>query len=384
MFYALLKWIEQSSDADGAYTLFYVAYYLPVALFSLPIGAWISNKILQHVMLFSNLFRLSVIVMFMLFMPYISYPWTYGLLIILSIMGLFFIPANQTLLQHIVSASERPKANSLLQMGFTVVKIIGQVLTALLIQLSATSSSLLLLSAVFLFISLWSIRNIKPLIRPEAKGVQKNGALMKEGIRYIANHRQLKPLFSFLAVAMFVATSIDLILIAYLTEVAQTGVEKLGYIGTSSMLGMILGAMIAPRWYRKLETKWLLIPPLFVLCVGIGSMSFLTDWMFMLPFFLIQGFALGCFNVTFVSYLQDVVAAEHYTRTFSLYHMIASAMALPGVIFMGLLLSQIGVIPTVLFVSATMLIMGIVGVFFIPRLGYGQQITADSEKEYSA
>jgi len=64
--------------------------------------------------------------------------------------------------------------------------------------------------------------------------------------------------------------------------------------------------------------------------------------------------------------------------------MIASAMALPGVIFMGLLLSQIGVIPTVLFVSATMLIMGIVGVFFIPRLGYGQQITADSEKEYSA
>lgn len=378
MFFTLLKWIELSSHttgteaSSGAYTLFYIAYYLPIALLSLPIGAWISSRILQRVMLISNILRMSFIIFFVLLIPYTGYTLSYILLILLSILGLFFIPANQTLLPYLVNDEQRPQANSLLQMGYTVIKIVGQVVTAVLIQLSAPLPLLLCLSALLLALSILSIRKIQPMIKPTIAASQSNLSLMKDGIHYIARHAQLRSLFAFLAAAMFIATSIDLMLISYLTDIAHTGVEKLSYIGTASLLGMIIGAMVVPRWYSLIEKKWLIIPPLFIICIGIGSLSVIPHWLYILPIFFIQGFSLGCFNVTFVTYLQDTVASEHYTRTFSLYNMISSAMALPGVLLMGVLLRQIGVIATIQSVSLLMLLLGIIGMIFVPRLGIGQ------------
>ncbi|GAV13143.1 MFS transporter [Paenibacillus sp. NAIST15-1] len=122
LFFSLLKWIEIKSGGTESFTFFYVAYYLPIVLLALPAGAWISGKTLQHVMAWSNVVRMIGMILFFFFSDLIPMPWVYVLLITESIVGLFFMPANQSLLPQIVSERERPSANSWLQMGYTVVK----------------------------------------------------------------------------------------------------------------------------------------------------------------------------------------------------------------------------------------------------------------------
>ncbi|MFD2682665.1 MFS transporter [Bacillus seohaeanensis] len=371
MFFSLLKWIEIQSNSSEAFTFFYVAYYLPVTLLALPIGAWLDNKSLQKVMIYSNAFRIVMLLAFLFVMSFIAYQWVYLLLIVLSILGLFFTPANQSLLPQIIENEHRPKANSLLQLGFTVVKIFGQVFTALMVKWSLIPSVLLMISAGLLLFSLVFIRKITPMVKKQPVKKRGQWKLMKEGIKYIVRHPQLRLLFSFLALAMFFATSVDLILISFLTDVLLVGVENLSFIGTASLFGIAIGASIVPRWYKKIERKWLIIPPLFALGISIGSLFFITNWLFILPFFFIQGIALGCFNVTFVTYLQDVVSSENYTRTFSLYNMISSSMALPGVLLVGVLISNFGVLNAILAFSGILYMIGIFGIYFIPPLGNG-------------
>jgi len=371
IFFSLLKWIELQSNGTAVYTLFFIAYYLPVTFFALPIGTWIGDKTLQKVMSYSNIIRVAVLIIFIMIMPNISYQWAYLLLCILSVLGLFFMPANQSLLPHIIKNEERPTANSLLQLGLTAVKILGQIFTAVMIKLSITPSLLLIASAVLLLLSFIFITQIKPLIKLENIEKQRQLTVMFKGIKYVTTHPQLKPLFAFLALAMFFISSIDLILISFLTDILLTGVENLSFIGTSSLMGIAIGALMAPKLYQNVERKWLIISPLFALFISIGGLFFVANWLMILPLFFLQGIALGCFNVTFVTYLQDVVSSENYTRTFSFFNMISSSMALPGVLIIGVLLSKIGVLNTILSFSGILLTIGIFGFYLIPRLGKG-------------
>jgi len=372
MFFSLLKWIEIQSNGSSSFTWFYVAYYLPVTFLAIPIGSWIENKTLQKVMIFSDAIRVIILVIFPLIMYVIAYQWTYLLLMMVSVLGLFFIPANQSLLPYIVKTEDRAKANSLFQLGFTVVKIIGQISTAFLIKLLVPTSILLLSSAGLLFLSLLFIRKVVPLIKKEPTTKQSKIGMMKEGVSYIWSHPQFKPLFSFLAAAMFIATSIDLVLLSFLTEVLHIGVENLSFIATASGLGIIIGASLIPKLYKKIDRKWLIIPPLFALSISVGSMLFITNWLWILPLFFIQGVAFGGFNVTFVTYLQDEVISENFTRTFSIYNMISISMALPGVLVIGFLLNNIETMNTILFMAGMMLLLGIVGCYYLPRLGKGR------------
>lgn len=371
LFFSLLKWIEIQSNDSGSFTWFYVAYYLPMTFLALPVGTWIENRTLQKVMMLSDGLRVIVLLAFPMVMYAVSYQWTYLLLIVVSILGLFFTPANQALLPYIIATEDRPKANSLFQLGFTAVKIIGQITTALLIKLMIPIPVLLLLTAGLLLLSLLFIRKVTPLIKKEVTEKQTQLKMMKEGVMYIWNHPQFKPLFTFLAVAMLIATSIDLVLLSFLTTILGVGVENLSFIGTASLLGIIIGASLIPRWYKIIDRKWLIIPPLFALGISIGALLVIQNWLWILPFFFIQGIALGGFNVTFVTYLQDEVQSENYARTFSMYNMIASSMALPGILAIGFLLTAIGTINTIGIMAGVMIFLGVFGCFYIPRLGKG-------------
>ncbi|WP_313893246.1 MFS transporter [Psychrobacillus sp.] len=371
VFFSLLKWIELNSINSTSFTWFYIAYFLPMTLFALPIGAWIENKTLQKVMAFSDGIRVFVLVIFLLTMSFIQVEWTYFMLMIISILSLFFVPASQSLLPFIVKQDDRAKANSLFQLGFTVVKMIGQISTASLIKLGIPIPMLLLIAAICLSLSLLFIWNVKPWSRREAAEKTGQWRMMIDGIGYIATHSTLKPLFLLLAFAMLIATSIDLVLISFLTEYLKVGVENLSFIGTSTLIGIIIGASITPKWYRKVDRKNLIVPSLFAICLSLGVLFIVPTWWLILPLFIMQGIALGVYQVTFVTYLQDVVPQENMTRTFSLFNMITSSMALPGIIVFGILLNKIGTMNTISVMVIALLLIAITSCFSVPALGKG-------------
>src|SRR5699024_1875217 len=127
MFFSLLKWVELQTGVSDSFTFFYIAFFISVAFLTLPVGALICKNVLLKVMVYSNMIQAATIVLFIIFIPFVAYEWIYVFLIVLSIIGIFFVPANQSLLPYIVEEIDRPKANSLLQLGFTMVKILGQI-----------------------------------------------------------------------------------------------------------------------------------------------------------------------------------------------------------------------------------------------------------------
>ncbi|MFJ8065968.1 MFS transporter [Psychrobacillus sp. NPDC096426] len=372
MFFSLLKWIELYSSSSNSFTWFYIAFYLPMTIFALPIGAWLEDKTLQKVMVFSDGIRVFIIVLFLLTMSFIQVEWTYLLLMIVSLLSLFFVPASQSILPFVVKHEKRPKANSLFQLGFTVVRIIGQITTAALIKLGIPIPVLLMIVASCLLLSLLYIWNVKPWFRKEASETKGQWRMMEDGIRYIATHKTLKPLFLLLAFAMLIVSSIDLVLISFLTEHLKVGVENLSFIGTSSLIGIVIGASITPKLYRKVDRKNLIVPSLFAICFILGALLFVKTWWFILPLFTMQGIAVGLYQVTFVTYLQDVVAKENYTRTFSLFHMITSSTALPGIILMGLFLNKLGTLNSIIIMVSALLLLAVASCFTIPALGKGE------------
>ena len=197
--------------------------------------------------------------------------------------------------------------------------------------------------------------------------------MMKEGLLYVWNQPKFKALFLFLTLAMFIATSVDLVLLSFLTDVLSVGVENLSFIGTASLIGILLGAALAPKLYPKLDRKWMLIPPLFAVGISVGSLLFITNWQWILPFFFLQGIALGGFNVTIVTYLQDEVDNDYYTRTFSLFNMLTTSVALPGIFITGLLLREFETIHTIQVMAGMLLLLGIIGCCAIPTIRKGSQ-----------
>lgn len=369
MFFSLLKWIELQTGNSDSFTFFYVAFYLPVAFLALPIGAWISNKTLQKVMIISTAIQAMVLFVFLTIMPFVTYQWLYGFLVILSILALFFVPANQALLPYIVEENHRPQANGALQLGLTGVKMVGQIFTAFIIKIGINPEHLLIIAGILMLLSLVFTSRIKPAIKETQNEEKSQWRLIKEGVRYITHNRVLRSLFVFLTLGMFIVSSIDLLLIHFLTDMAGVGVENLSFIGTASLTGITIGSLLTPRWYKKTnEKKWLLLPLFFTLSISIGSLSFIQNWLYILPFFTIQGVALGCFNISFITYLQEIISSENYTRTFSFYHMLSSAVALPGVLLIGMLLTGIGAVQTMIAMSFFLACLGIGGIVFIPQL----------------
>src|SRR5699024_10599364 len=141
--------------------------------------------------------------------------------------------------------------------------------------------------------------------------------LIKEGVLYITGQPILRALFLFLTLGMFIVSSVDLLLIHFLSDYLSTGVENLSFIGTASLIGITIGAMLTPKWYNQTdEQKWLILPLFFILSLRIGSLYFITNWYYILLFLMFQGIALGYFNISFFTYLQEIVSSSHYTRTF--------------------------------------------------------------------
>ncbi|WP_413381372.1 MFS transporter [Alkalihalobacillus sp. 1P02AB] len=368
IFFSLLKWLELQTDLNDMFIYYYVAFYLPVFLLSLPIGAWIHHKTLQKVMSYSKLVIMICLIMYVIFEPHFHYFMIYVLLGLISISSLFFFPANQSLLPYLVQPEKRTNANSLLQLGYTIMKIGGQIFTAWMIKLSVSPLLLLFVSSVLLALTIIAISKIKPLIKNQPNNKQSQTKMILSSLSYVWHHTMLKPVFLLLTCAMLFISSVDLLLVTFLTEELKVGVENLSFIGTASLVGVAVGAILIRKIGNRVQIKVVFIFPMFVLSLSIGMLYFVTHWLMILPFFFIQGIALGAFQVKLVTFLQNVILPEHYTRTFSLMNVISTGSALPGILLTGLLLSYLGVTETVIIIAVCIALIGIGALFFLANL----------------
>ncbi|MGM0777916.1 MAG: MFS transporter [Bacillota bacterium] len=366
LFMSLLKYIELNSESSFHFTLFYVLYYLPAALFALFIGAWIEKRPLQKVMHNSIWVRILLIILILLTSWAIPYWAVFIFIFLEASIAIFYLPANDALVPRIVDKKVRAEANSLVKLLFVIMHIVGFLAAAILIKVQVPIQIIFIISIAALLFCSNRLTKVTPDITGEAEQATSIKQLTMDGLAYISKKEKVKKVFLLFGCAWLVASSIDIVIIQYLTQIAKTGSEMLGIVGIGTFTGIIMGATISPYLYQNVNLKWLFILPLFVYALTIESMSMFDHWLMIIPFFFIGGITLGIYEVIFTTYLQDHVSQNYFARVFSVYNMILNSMPLPGLLFLGTAMKQIGIYKTIHFISLFLLVIGVLAIFLLP------------------
>ncbi|WP_160724809.1 MFS transporter [Bacillus sp. USDA818B3_A] len=350
MFMELVKQVEFLSPQNYGYTGLYLFHFLPAALFSIPIGAWINSRHIVKVIRGSLIIRILVISLFLIVAGLSNMIFLYIFIFIESLMAAFILPSTDTLVTKVVKKRELTEANAWVKVSFVLMQMIGYGIATITIKLHISIYQMLLFSIIALGISALLISKVQYTVHVKTKSPQIKGDIL-ELFQYLNRKRDMKRLFLLFASAWLVASSIDLIIIEYLTKLSHVPSENFGIIAIMVFIGMMIGAYFAPIVYQRMNVRLIFGLPLLVYTVTVFTMFLFHNWIYTLPFFLAGGVSLGIFEVCFTSYLQDNNEEKFYTRIFSLQGMVLSSMPLPGLLFLGGIIKFLGIQHTILMVS---------------------------------
>ncbi|MER1957001.1 MAG: MFS transporter [Solibacillus sp.] len=371
--FVILLSMLQSLGGSGVSTSFYFIFSaVPVLLFGLHIGAFVENKSLQKVMIYSDITRILFLLLFYLYnLLFTQTIFTIYLLIFLvTFINIFFTTASSTLMPHIVEHSNIPKANSLFRIITMVAKLLSYSFAALLFYLNVGSNEGLIIVTVFYVISFVAISFIRPSFRNRQLSTENPPFMysIKEGLSYIKNDKVIFRLFIVFGLGWMAGASIDLYLINYLKLVLNKGAENLYLFTTPTFIGIIIGSLISPYLYKNMNKKYGLLLSLFAFSLAI--LCFALEWPLLLLqcLLVIGGISQGILNIFVVSYLQTHVESTHLARVFSVYNMICIGGGIPGYLLFGYLIDTIGVLTLGFIISSYLFIVGIVCVTILPAL----------------
>ena len=371
--FVILLSMLQSLGGNGVSTSFYFIFSaLPVLLFGLHIGAFVENKTLQKVMISSDIIRILLLLLFSLynFLYVESLFAIYLLLFLVTFTNIFFTTASSALMPHVVDHSHIPKANSFFRIITMTAKLLSYSFAALLFNLSLDANKGLLIVTILYFASFFAIT----LIRPSFRNLQistKSPPLLesiKEGLSYIKNNKVIYRLFIIFCLGWMAGSSIDLYLINYLKLVLNKGAESLFLFTTPTFIGIIIGSLISPYLYKKINRKYGLLLSLFAFSFAILCFSLKLPLSLLQCLLVIGGVSQGILNIFVVSYLQTHVKSTHLARVFSVYNIICVGGGIPGYFLFGYLIDTIGVLSLGFIISTYLLIVGLVCVAFLPSL----------------
>lgn len=371
--FVILLSILQSLGGNGVSTsLYFIFSALPVLLFGLHIGAFVENKSLQKVMVFSDIIKILLLLLFSLFnFLYSESLLTVFLLIFLvTISNIFFTTASNTLMPHIVEQSHIPTANSFFRIITMTAKLLSYSFAALLFNLNLGINTSVVIVISFYCASFFAIMFIRPSFRNIHPSI-KNPLLIdsiKEGLSYIKNDKVIYRLFIVFFLGWLVGSSIDLYLINYLKLVLNKGAESLFLFTTPTFVGIIIGSLISPILYKKINRKYGVLLSLFAFSFAILCFALHLPLPLLQCLLVIGGVSQGILNIFVVSYLQTHVESTHLARVFSVYNIICVGGGIPGYLLFGYLIDMVGALSLGFIISAYLLIVGLVCITILPPL----------------
>lgn len=375
LFVILLTLLQKTGVAGVGTSLFLVFSALPVLLFGLHAGAYVENKNLQKVMMYSDAIRILVIGLFFLTSFFIvgsSIP-IYTFIFLITFVNIFFSTASSTLIPNILSVEDIPKANSYFRIINMTAKLIAYAFAAFLFTYNFSDNVKVLFAALFYLLSLLVVSRIRPYVHNK-KTEDSNPDISltlstKQGLSYIKSNNVLYKLFIVFGLGWIVGSSIDIYLISYLYEVLGRGANSLYLITTPTFIGILIGSLLSPILYRKMDKKYGFLFSLFAFSIVILCFSLEMSLIFLQLLLVIGGLSQGILNIFMVTYLQSTVDQNYLARVFSVYNIIITGASLPGYLLIGYLIDLFGVISLGFVISGYLILVGVICLLIIPSIG---------------
>lgn len=376
-----LKWEASPMEVS----LIILCLAVPMALLG-PFTGTIADRFSRKaLMIFSDLIRAGLI----LTLAFASSLWTvYICLFIVGMLSAIFIPAKNGKLKELVDQEKMKSAMSITSMIDSGTKVLGPLLSGLLVAAFGTQlvffidSGTFIISALLLF-ALPKVTSSSGLVESEPKEASFKEDFL-EGIRFIKGNRYLIVGMIVLGISLLILQLSDSQIIVLLRELTKASPDLFGYIVTASGVGMFLTGLLLAK-----KTDYNALVLLFMGVCGIGvsfsMMAVLTRLDLALPALwapalgLLAGFSAGFVFIPFQAAVQTETPVNMTGRVFGVLNSVTTTATIIGPLAGGLLATVLGVIPTFVITGVLLIVVSIVGLIFKSSIERGRTNVSESQ-----
>lgn len=358
---------------------------VPMALLG-PFTGTIADRFNRKaLMIVSDIVRAGLI----LILAFANSLWTvYICLFMIGMLSAIFVPAKNGKLKEIINQDNMKSAMSITSMIDSGTKVLGPLLSGLLVSAFGTQLVFLIDSGTFVISALLLLALPKTAAAIKSDSDQPKEASFKvdflEGIRFIKGNRFLIVGITVLGVSLLILQLSDSQIIVLLRELPNVSPDLFGYIVTASGVGMFFtGILLA----KKTDYNALIL--LFIGVCGMGlsfsMLALLTKLDLSLPVLwgpalgLSAGFSAGLVFIPFQAAVQTDTPVHMTGRVFGVLNSVTTTATIIGPLAGGFLATVLGVIPTFVITGLLLVTVSIVGLIFKSKIERGRANVSEGQ-----
>ncbi|MGR9048120.1 MFS transporter [Halobacillus faecis] len=376
-----LKW--DASPLEVSFVFLCLA--VPMALFG-PVAGMVADRFSRKtLMIVSDVVRAALI----LILTIATSLWmVYATLLTIGIFSAVFIPAKNGKLKEVVAEEDMKGAMSITSMIDSSTKILGPLISGLLVTVVGAQQVFIIDSATFL------VSAVILLFVPSARSLEtteeekEEGSFKKEfalGFSFLKSNRFMMTGLILVGLSLLILQSADSQLIVLIRELTQASPDLFGYLVTGSGLGMFLAGFLLAK-----KTDYKAYPLMLLGVCGIGAsfgiMGMLTYydlnysilWGPGLGF--TAGFSASLIFVPFQATVQVNTPVHMTGRVFGVINSVMTTATIIGPLVGGWIATMIGVIPTFTITASLLVFVSIVGFITKRKVEGGKRDVSTSEQ----
>jgi MFS family permease len=336
-----------------------IAYMLPSAFVSPPAGVFVDRWNVKRTMIASDLIRAALI----LILLWSTSLWTiYGVLIVLSSISSFFIPAQTIGVRSIVPMTGLMAANAINMQVMQVTSIVTPGLASLLVTWFGEKSCFLLDCGSFLFsasmVASIAIGHSAPPVR---KALSTLFTDMSAGVRFIFTHATLGFIILSMGAGLFAIRCYSALIAVYVRDILHASTQLFGGVSTLVGVGMILGTQFVTRLSKSMSKERLMMSGLFMIAFAILLLAVFGNIPLTIFSTLLVGIGVALVIISAQTLMQGQTPMDMLGRvTSSLMSVIAFAQVL-GLVVSGSIAQAVGIRNSYYVTSALLAVIGIAG-----------------------
>jgi MFS family permease len=342
-----------------------IAYMLPSAFVSPPAGVFVDRWNVKRTMIASDLIRAALI----LILLWSTTLWTiYGVLIVLSAISSFFIPAQTIGVRSIVPMSGLMAANAINMQVMQVTSIVTPGLAGLLVTWFGERSCFLLDCGSFIFsASMVASIAIGHAAPPVKKALSTLFADMSAGVRFIFTHATLGFIILSMGAGLFAIRCYSALIAVYIRDILHASTKLFGGISMLVGVGMIIGTQFVTRLSKTFPKERLMMIGLFLIAFGILLLAIFGNVPVTILSTLAVGFGVALVVISAQTLMQGQTPMEMLGRvTSSLMSVIAFAQVL-GLVVSGSIAQEVGIRNSYFVTSGLLGAIGVAGWVAVSR-----------------
>ena len=360
--FALAWYLAKETGSATVLSTALIVAVIPSIVLGPFVGPFIDRWSRKKIMIFADLFiALLTLVLVILFYTKTVQVWhIYVVMAGRSIGDTFQGPALWASIPMIVPEKQLVRANGLFQMLQSAIKIVAPIAGAFLMETLPMQEVL----SVDIITAIIAVSCLLPLAIPQPPrttlAVKANYfGEMKQGIRYIWSRPGLAILMGMVAFLIFFAMPASSLMPILVQEHLGGDVIKLGWLGTASGIGGILGGLALGVWGGFKKRMWtaLLGFAIMIPCsigLGLTSVSYFYTTVIAALF---MGVGMAMVNAPLTAIMNTVIARDMQGRVFSLYGSIVTLMIPLSLVIAGPVADALGIRSLYFIASAGWLII---------------------------